>query len=87
MCSDMSDVDNPDGEEESVITGLLLDGETEGSSYETATDGGGDRDEDGDMLGLLDKDIVGSKDGRLESAEGKRLGRDDSSREGLDEGL
>lgn len=79
----MSDVDNPDGEEESVFTGLLLDGETK----ETATDGDGDRDVDGGMLGLLDKDIVGSKDGRLESTEGKRLGRDDSSRDGFDEGL
>lgn len=78
----MSDGGKLDGEEESVITGLLLDGETEGSSYETATDG----DEDGDMLGLLDKEIIGCTDGRLESTEGKRLGRDDSSTEGLDEG-
>ena len=84
----MSNGGKLDGEEESVITGLLLGGETEGSSYETATDGDGDgdEDEDGDMLGLLDKDIIGSTDGRLESTEGKRLGRDDSSTEGFDEG-
>ena len=83
----MSDDGRLDGEAESVITGLLLDGKTEGSSYETATDGCGDRNEDGGMLGLLDKDIVGSNDGRLESTEGKKLGRDDSSRENCDEGL